>query len=248
MRAQFVLVSAVAAATASTAFSAPINYGNKVGTNIIYQNVTEDSSTDATPLYGNPAVAGDSLVFNPVSFGASSSNGGAPDITDGTLTTTIVAKPNQSIVAVNLAEKGDYTLAGTGTAVTSASVSAPYFIRVIEVDGVSINPISTSGNLAMSPSGGTYDLPSDPGVGVLWTGSASVNINALLAANNISGKATKVTLSMDNVLTSFSQQGTVSFIKKKEVDGTTVTIIVPEPATLGVLGGVALMALRRSRR
>ena len=50
--------------------AAPINYGNFNGTNVMYLGVTEDSSTDPTPLFGPPTVTNDSLSFNPVSFGA----------------------------------------------------------------------------------------------------------------------------------------------------------------------------------
>ncbi len=249
MRLQSVLlVGAAVMAVPLVSVAAPVNYGDKVATDLIYRQVTEDSNTDPTPLYGTPSTAGNSLIFNPVSFGASSSNGAAPDITDGTLTTTIEAKPGKSIVAVNISEAGDYTLGGSGNSSTNVSVSAPYFLRITEVDGVSINPISLSGNLAFSPSGGTYELPGEAGVGVIWTGSASVNVADALAANNITGKATKATFSMDNVLLAFSQPGSLALIKKKQIGGTTVTIIVPEPAALTALAGVSALSLRRRRR
>src|SRR5262245_944373 len=76
---------------ASTANSAPINYGNFNSPNVSYLQVTEDSTTDPVPpaLFGAPILSGDSLSFNPVNFAANSSGGGS-DSTDGTLTTTIM--------------------------------------------------------------------------------------------------------------------------------------------------------------
>src|SRR5947207_4379405 len=74
----------------------PINYGNFNGTNVMYLNVTEDSSTDPTPLFGAPTVSDDALSFNPSGFGATSSGGGT-DLTDGTLATTIMTTGTKRI-------------------------------------------------------------------------------------------------------------------------------------------------------
>jgi hypothetical protein len=244
---RMLLVGLAGVCASSFALAAPINYGDVTGNTIIYRQVTEDSTTDPAPLYGAPGIAGDSLTFNPTSFGATSSNGGAPDLTDGTLAMTIEAKPGFGVQQIMFAEAGDYTLAGTGTSLTRASVSAPYFARIIEVDGVSVTPISLTGNFAFIPSGGTFELPTDPGVGVIWSGSATINIAAALAANNVSGKATKVTYSMDNALYAQSEPGTVAFIKKKTLDGLSITVVVPEPATFTAIAGVSALALRRRK-
>src|SRR5438046_256584 len=114
--------------------AAPINYGDFNGTNVQYLQVTEDSATDPTPLYGNPNLSGDSLSFNPSSFGSTAS-GGSSDVTDGTLATTIMTYSGSSkrIHKVNFAEAGDYTLAGgaTTTANTNANVGASFFLQVV---------------------------------------------------------------------------------------------------------------------
>jgi len=237
----------------SFASAAAINYGNFNGTNVMYLQVTEDSSTDPTPLFGAPTVTNDSLTFNPTSFGASATGAGGVDITDGTLAATLMTTGAKRIHKVSFAEAGDYTLAGgAGTTATAASVGASFFLRVIELDGVGVAPISFSGNLAVSPSGGTYDFVNDPhGPAAIWTGSASFDIDALLASQNITGQATKILLSLDNVLLATSEAGTFSTIKKKEFEGVTVTVDtnVPEPASIAFFAlGCAVLLGRRIAR
>lgn len=246
MRPILTLALAVAALPAS-AFSATAPYGDKPAVDYIYRSVTEDSITDPVPLFGNPTVFGNSLVFTPTLFGATSTGGGL-DITDSTLTTTIEARPNKSIGNILFNEAGDYSLVGVGNAATTATVVATYFVRVVEVNFAPLSaPIQSNGALTFTPSGGTYDLVNDPGAGIIWTGSTNIDVNAILAANSIQGVATKVMLSLDNQLVATSQAGTTSFIKKKTADGV-VIIVIPEPATLGLLGGAAITLLRQRRR
>lgn len=226
--------------------AASVNYGDKVGTGIIYRNVSEDSVTDPVPLYGNPAISGNALVFTPVNFGAFATNGSV-DLTDSTLTTMIEAKPGLAIQQISFAEAGDYTLVGTGTALTSAIVRAPYFVRVVEVDGVGIAPIQFNSSLSFTPSNGDYYLPTDAATGVTWTASTLIDVDAILANAGRTGKATKVFFSMDNQLIATSEQGTISYIKKKTADGVTITTVVPEPVSLSALAGVSVLVLRRRR-
>lgn len=236
-------VCAALIALPSLVSAASVNYGDKVGSTIIYRNVSEDSVTDPVPLYGNPAISGNALVFTPVNFGAFASNGSI-DLTDSTLTTMIEAIPNHTISKISFAEAGDYALVGSGTAATSAIVRAPYFVRIVEVNGVGIAPILFTSSLSFGPSGGDYYLPGDAGSGQTFVGSTLIDIDAILAANNVAGKATKVFFSMDNQLIATSEQGTISFIKKKTADGVTITV-VPEPTTLSALAGLSLLILRR---
>src|SRR5580704_12513718 len=138
--------------------SASIDYGNFFGTNFEYQQVTEGSVTSTPPLYGAPTLTDNSLVFNPTDFGASASNGGV-QITDGTLTTTIVALGGATIDQINVAEAGDYTLAGGPAAVTtSVSVAAPVFLQIIQINGVGVSPIDVNTNVVFTPDGGNYNL------------------------------------------------------------------------------------------
>jgi hypothetical protein len=239
-------MSAVVGVCGSAALATPINYGDFTGTNVMFLQVTEDSTTDATPLFGTPLVSGDGIQFNPTSFGSFAFNGSS-DLTDGTLTTMIMANPGRVIPAVTFSESGDYTLAGSGGAMTSASVALSWFVTVSEVNGSPIAPVSFSGMGTFSPSSGTFDLASDgPGAAVIWNGSAMIDIDAFLASQSISGSATKVTVTLNNALVTTSEPGTASFIKKKEFGGVAMAV-VPAPATLGLLG-VGLVAAGRRRR
>lgn len=242
-------VVGVTAIGAAQAFGT-ITYGNFAGATVDFLGVAEASGTDPEPLFGSPTVAGNSLNFSPTTFVSSSSNG-SNDITDGTLTFRIMARPGNFIPTINFAESGDFTLFGlSGTAATNATVQAAVFITVEEVNGVALSSVvNVSGNLAMTVGAGgpgNFQLQSNAGVGQIWTGFGSFDINAALALAGISGQATKVLVSLDNTLTTQSEAGTISFIKKKDVGGTAITV-VPTPGSIAVLGLAGLIAGRRRR-
>ena len=242
-----VLCAGVVAACGSTALATPINHGNRVGATVDFLNITEDSTTDVVPpaLFGSPTAVVDSLVFNPVSFGSFSA-GGAFDITDGTLTTEIDARPGFNIPFVNITEKGDYTLAGAGSPGTWCSVSMAAFITVYEVDGSAITPFTVSFTGTFSPNSGFYSLPANAGNAVIWNGGLNVNMDSVVAgAGFTGGHATRIQLTLDNQLITFSEAGTVAHIKKKEIGG--VIITVPAPGALGLVGLGGLIATRRRR-
>lgn len=244
MRYISLLSASAAIALPLVASASSINYGDKTGADIIYRQVSEDSVTDPVPLYGDPAISGNALLFTPVNFGAFASNGSL-DLTDSTLTTMIEAKPGARIRQVAFAEAGDYALVGSGTAATSAIVRAPYFVRVVEVDGAPIAPVLYTSSLTFTPSNGDYFLPGDAGSGITFVGTTLIDVDAILANANIPGRATKVFFSMDNQLTATSEVGTISFIKKKTADGVTITTIIPEPASLAATAALTLVLRRR---
>jgi hypothetical protein len=245
---------AAVALSAVPLLGAPINYGSYSGNTVIFQNVTEDSSTDPVPLFGAPTQTADSLSFSPVSFGASASGAGGVDLTDGTLAMKLQAKPGFGVHSFALSEAGDYTIAGSGgTSATTAQVSATIFIRVLEVDNAGVTPFGPDLNLIFTPTGtpptafgGQYHYGPDSGIGVIWSGGTSVDIDAVLAGAGYgpTHHATLVSVTMDNTLLAVSEAGTVSFIKKKALDG--VTITVPEPGMLSMLL-IGAMALSRRR-
>lgn len=226
------------------ASATPIDYGDFTGTNVTFLQVTEDSATDPTPLWGAPTVSGNGIIFNPTAAFAATASGGSSDLTDGKLNTTLASNnPGvDSIHNILISERGDYTLAGSGTSATSASVSAPVFLTLTEVNGVPISPVALfSGNVAFSPSAGSYNLVSNPGSGQIWTGSLLIDVDALLPGLGINGHATKIQYVMDNTLLAFSQAGTISFIEKKN-GFVTLQTNVPEPSTLvlALIGSLAL--------
>ncbi len=234
---------------AATAQAVPINYGNFSGTTVNYLSVTEDSATDATPLFGAPTVAGDALDFNPTNF-VSSSSGGAIDSTIGVLNFTAEATSGNFIDQIVLSEAGDYTIFGSGGVGTSATVAAPVFINIVEVDGVSISPINYNGNLVFTPSAGDYNLADDgAGFGVIWTGVLDIDVEQLLidAGVNYTYGATEVKVILNNILATTSEAGSSAEIQKKDLQGLTVTIF-PEPASAMLLAALGLPVLSRRKR
>ncbi len=233
------------------AHAASINYGDFAGTNVTYVGVTEASNSgDALPLFGPPTVSGDSLDFDPVGFSASATGASGVDVTDGNLRFMVTSHPGSVINALKLSEAGDTTLAGFGTDATFTAVTGNGILNINQVNGVGINVISVPFSMTFTPSGGTYGLGTDGGGGPLysanWSGGVMLDVDAILAANNKVGHATKITVNLDNTLTALSEAGTFALIAKKDFGGLSVTVI-PEPATCLLLG-IAVMGLAVTRR
>lgn len=234
--------------------AAPINHGDFMGNAVWFRDVQEDSGTDPTPLYGAPTVSGNSLDFDPVSFNAFAAGAGGLDLTDGTLSMKIEAKPGNGMSQLLYNEAGDFTLLGFGTDNTFSSVRAAFFVNILEVDGAGITPINLNTTMAMSPDGGVYRL-NEQGGGPLqqgnWTGHLTVDLDGALndAGIPFNVGATMVTVTLDNTLTALSEDGTSAFIAKKDFGGTTITVVVPEPASLMLLAcGLLVLATGRGRR
>jgi hypothetical protein len=234
------------------AHAVPIMYPDQVGATVAYVGITEDSTTDPTPLFGAPTLSGDALDFNPVSFGSTSTGLGGVDTTDGTLSMGINALSGNLIEEIQFRERGDFRLIGTGGAGTFAAVTMKVFVDVIEIDGKEVNidlgPGGTNDawNMVFMPSDGDWDLSND-GPGPLvdgdWSGALDIDVTQALIDLGYGGFATKVKINLDNALITLSEEGTTSFIKKKDVDGLTITV-VPEPSTLLLMATGCLFLAR----
>jgi hypothetical protein len=259
-RATAAIVFVLSLGTAARA--AQINYGTHSGTHVNYVNVTEDSgASEPLPLFGAPTVTGNSIDFNPVGFDATSSGAGS-DITVSNLVFQITAKTGSRIDTITLTEGGDTTLAGNvtpGSMGTSSAAFASGVLDIHEVDFAGINHISVPFAMTFNPSGGTYFLGTDGGGGPIfhtqWSGSVTLDVDAILTANGITGDATRVSIDLNNTLVAVSQTGTSATIEKKDFGGLTVRVAavgaipatIPEPAslTLAAFGVLAMLARRR---
>lgn len=219
-------------------------HGDLAGSTVDFFGITEDSATDATPLYGAPSAFGDTLVFFPSAF-VSSSSEGSSDVTEGTLTVTVTAHHGFIIEKVSLFEQGDWTLSGVGTSDTFVDVSGS-----LSLEDLTFATGSYSDPLAVLPPG-YHDLTGGAGGG-LFSGSAVVDLVGLGLVG-----VKSVDLTFTNVLESGSEAGTSALIQKKVVGDTTLTIytgnggpVIPEPSTFAIwsLLGIAMVGGRWWRR
>ncbi len=241
------LVWALLIATAAVGEAATINWGDKAGSDVVFQQVTENND-EAAPVFDSaagPTVSGNMLVFHPVNFQSQSNNGA--DLIDSTLTTKIVAKPGASIDSISIDEFGDYTLGGLSDADALASVGAAFFWRVTEVNGAAVALPTQIASMTFT-GGGMYERPTNDGTAVPWTGNVVLDVAAYLLSAGISGDATAVSLRFDNTLQTAADNFSNAFIKKKGVD-ITVTPgdpTIPEPTAAALLGlAAAAICVRR---
>ena len=216
----------------------------------MYLDVTETANSpgDTPPLFGAPAVFGDTLDFDPTGFSAGASDG-STDLTDGQLTLGIMAQSGLVIDSLVVSESGDYSLLGFTPNSAGAGVASPLFIDIVEVDGITINPISFTTSLIIGPSDGDFWIGPD-GVGFvngIWSGSANVNIAQAVSDAGYDGGATKLSVSLNDTLFAYSSvEGSSSLIAKKDFKIGTVTI--PEPSTLALVFVGLLAGLSPVRR
>lgn len=241
------LAIAASLAVAGASSAVPIHHGDFAGQAVSFLHVSEDSTTDpgALPLFGTPTVGGASLDFNGISF-ASSSSASEIDLTNGTLSMAIATQGGGSIDAIELLEAGDYTLIGVPGAPALASVSAAVYLDIVEVDGVGIDPISLQFEPVFSPSSGQFDLSTGgPLLAGIWNGALAIDVTQALRDRGIQGGATKVWLTLSNVLATLSGSDSASFINKTDLD---ISVqVVPEPTTF-LLVGMGLIGLLVARR
>jgi len=260
-----VRISVVASALAICLFSvvasqaASINYGDFPGATVMYTQVTESSSTDPTPLFGSPTVSGDSIDFTPVNFAATSQlHVPAVDQTDGHLIFGVMANPLATIKNINFEEGGGLTVGGFGTNMTFVDVSAVGNIDIFEVDGAGISKLSIPIDLKFSfgnngtSDNGEWHLVPQGFVNGAWTGGQLVDITGYLHTHGYPNAlgATKIQVAIDNKMYAQSEIDATASIDKKDFGGLSVTVNIPEPATMSllVLGFVGLFAARRSSR
>jgi len=171
-------------------------------------------------LFGDPIlVNGNTLVFTPADFKAESVNGIA-DITFDRLQLGITAQPGSQLLGVRVTEYGSYDVNDQ----VSVSVSGTVFLTNLDLFEVQHDQLQTN---PASPIG--------TGLGD-WTAQSGIE--------NIDWQ--NLQFVMNNNLIALSEQGTDSFIKKERVE---IEIIIPEPATIGILTvGFVLILKKRNKK
>lgn len=236
----------------SDSLAATMNYGDldDPAGDVMFLQVSEDSGSEPTLLFGTPTAVGNQLKFDPQGFESSSSGGGA-DLIDSTATTTIMAKPNEVINNIQFTELGDYTLSGLNGGQAQATVGAAFFYTVLEVDNSPVTLPTETESMEFTTgaglNGGEYNRPGDDGTAVPWQGTALIDLDSYLAGEGIDGSATKVRVRFDNTLSTAADAVSNAFIKKKEIGGVIITTNVPEPASAVLLLTLVSLGLVRRR-
>lgn len=182
-------------------------------------------------LFGSPVVAGNSFTFFPSNFRAIGSNGGAQTTTDRLSFTLEIAPGNVLFEGLTVNEFGDYSITNGG------QVSADAFLFVTNLNA----PVNPPGNpLTGSASFDNNQLPS---------GNASGNWSLQIVRNLPPSPNgwTRIQVVLNNTLQAVGGANGTASIEKK-VGGITITVLVPEPATAGVVAsGLGMLLVRRRK-
>ncbi len=232
----------------SSVRAAPIAYGDRFGNTVDYLQIVEGSSTDATPLYGNPTIAPPSsnlLRFSPTQFGSSSYGVVPPfsDITDGTVTFTVAAKGANTVPGLSINEAGAYILEGpTAPALNYARVTIVAAIEFLTVaDAAPFTPFTkTFVNVVQN-----FVVPDPMGIPHGWSGGSTFNFASVPELAGRSVTSARVTI--NNILQTrayYNDPTAFSFIDKKSL----IINVVPEPGSMAILGLAISGILIRRRR
>lgn len=181
-------------------------------------------------LFGPASVSGNTLYFTPVNFTAESLNGAGYALTNNTMNIQVTAHQNWMFSSIDLTERGDYLLLGSGS---TADVSGQ--MRVFDV-ATPLADVTTSIQAA-SP----LDLVGLPTHN--WAAAASLDLSAWTTT-----QAVNVTI-QNLLLASTGVTPSLAFVEKKFVGLTAVTAPVPEPETYAMmLAGLGLIGMAVVRR
>lgn len=207
-------------------------------------DVTYDDSK--LGLFGLLDLNGNNLLFTPNAFKAQSLNGVGLAVESSTANDIrIVAKNDFTFGSILLQEYGDYFLMGEG------QVSVGGQLRVFDPT----NPFTTqtTSRISVSPS---TSLTINDGLTHDWVASAFIEKatpTVLGGATNWLASAGEIVLTIENIMTAFTQSGSgpqAAFIEKKFAGvGLTITSPVPEPNAWGSLSaGIFVLGVMVSRR
>lgn len=197
-------------------------------------------------LFGTLDLNGNNLLFTPNEFKVESLNGNGLAIESSTANDIrIVAKNDFTFGSILLQEYGDYFLMGEG------QVSVGGQLRVF--DPANPSATQTTSRISVLP---LTSLTINDGLTHDWVASAFIdNATPTLLNGSASwlSSAGEIVLTIENIMTAFTQSGTgpqAAFIEKKFAGvGLTITSPVPEPDAWGSLSaGIFVLGVMVSRR
>lgn len=182
-------------------------------------------------LFGTPVVSGNRFFFHPVAFKAhdhDGTDGVSADASDR-LFVTIEAAPGDMITGIGIEEWGDYHIVVGG----EVNVFGTLFLTKIE------GPADVKDS----------QLVPDPAVPITTVGNGTWTAETFIDLSGGPGPWTKLILSLDNdLVANATGAGANAKIQKKVITSGVIITVIPEPATLAMLGLGALALLRRGRR
>jgi len=205
----------------------------------VYDNVVETSITDGLPMYGSPSAGAGNVMTLPMpSFTATASND-ASDLTAAALEFTFDADPGKLIATLSIFESGAYSVTDGGAVSAAGALTVRYFDDLTQQFITLADPI----HMVVSPGG----IPAPPGSGVMfpvdgpgsgtWLGAALIDFAAL----NI--ETSSVIVAMDNTLIASAGPNASASISKDAL--TLNTTLIPEPASLALMGLGLIMIAKR---
>src|ERR1700722_17037895 len=273
---RFALIGAAALfGAASAAHGALFTYGNLSGPNISYQNIAENDSELTGPPSTSPAITAgffgsplllpagsNDLTFPNMTFSSAAADGSF-EFQDGKLTFNIVPNGTSNIHSLNFDEGGAWTVDGvTGDAESEATLLFND-LRITSVNGLTLSsPIIVAPTFTetASPQVSTATIATAPGNVMItsngntssgtWDIGANFNLDAALSGANVSGQITGISIALNDQLlaqTTDADGLTLATIDKKHLVITPVTTNVPEPASLSMLLGTAMLLVRRRK-
>jgi len=255
-----------------------VMYGNFAGPNITYGNVMETDSqiagpppVDSTPsgLFGAPALSppvSDNLAFPALSFSDLVADGQF-QLQDGQLTFDVTPTTTGTIHSLSFDEGGAWRVDGLeGDASAEATLlfndlritaanGAPLAEAIVVDPTFSESDVIQTGSAGVSTGEGDITFTSTGGDAAgTWDITADFDIDAALAAADQTGRVTSISVALDDQL--FAQTTSVPSLTLASIDkkhfivsgSTTPGTVVPEPGSLSLLLGAALMMLRRRKR
>lgn len=237
LKSGFCLAAAGALGLSASAHAASLAHpGAVVVQDGFYDNVVETSITDPLPMYGAPSAgAGNVMEFPLPSFTATASDG-ASDLTSGAVEFTFEADPGKLIGTMSIFESGSYSVTEGGSVSAAGTLTVRYFDDLLQDFVLLADPI----HMVVSPDGipapGEMFPVDGPGSGD-WLGAALIDFAALGI------ETSSVIVAMDNNLVASALVGGSATISKDDL--TVNTTIIPEPASLALMGLGLLMISRR---